>query len=271
MSDTPATISADDIAPAALPTPTAPAVTAGAPTQTTPEGANTAGVSADSAPALDASQPAAGTLDAKGTPFDPSRHIPRTHPRTGAWMPRGGRKAGVTPPASANPGIAQTTPSTPPPASYIPAEEPPPPSADEPKPSTPPAPEVDHSDDAGEVVCSSVEVIAGIIFDAPEDCTPSAVEHKNMVRAVAAYIRAKGWQATAGVGLLLMFGAYLLRVLRKPKPNAAVRRWVGLDRAEKALDVTPEAERPSAPHSPAPQHRAEIIDVPAHVPPLAKV
>jgi hypothetical protein len=271
MSDTPATISADDIAPAALPTPTAPAVTAGAPTQTTPEGANTAGVSADSAPALDASQPAAGTLDAKGTPFDPSRHIPRTHPRTGAWMPRGGRKAGATPPASANPGTAQTAPDAPPPASYIPAEEPPPPQSSDAKPSTPPAPEVDHSDDAGEVVCSSVEVIAGIIFDAPEDCTPSAVEHKNMVRAVAAYIRAKGWQATAGVGLLLMFGAYLLRVLRKPKPNAAVRRWVGLDRAEKALDVTPEAERPSAPHSPAPQHRAEIIDVPAHVPPLAKV
>lgn len=262
----PASIPADAIAPAALPPPTNPTpdVTAGSPTQTAP------GNTAATAPTSETSTQAAGTADAHGTPYDPARHIPSLHPRTGRWMPRGGRKAGAMPAPSASPG-ASPEPSAPPQPSYIPAEEPPPQASADPQPSAPPPPSVDHSDDAGEVVCSSIEVIAGIVFDAPEDCTPAAAEHKNMVRAVAAYIRAKGWQATAGVGLLLMFGAYLLRVLRKPKPNATIRRWVGLDSAaEEARDVTPAAARPSAAHSLAPHQRAEVIDVPAHIPPLAK-
>lgn len=266
-----ATISADSIAPAALPAPTSPPpVTAGAPAQDI--GGNTASNAPEApSPNIDASHPSAGTLDSKGTPFDAARHVPRLHPRTGRWMPRGGRKPGVTPPAGSAPGASQDAPSAPPPPSYIPPEEPAPASDEKPGASAePPPPTVDHSDDAGEVVCSSIEVIAGIVFDSPEDCTPAASEHKNMVRATAAYIRAKGWQASAGVGLLLMFGAYLLRVLRKPKPNATVRRWVGLDRAERAKDVTPEAARPSASVSTPPHRGAEIIDLPAHVPPLAK-
>lgn len=253
MSDTPTAISAENIAPASLPAPTSAAPTPA------PESAP-APASPDSA--------SPGTTDAKGTPFDPARHVPRLHPRTGRWMPRGGRKPGVTPPASPPPG---ESPAGAPAPSYIPEEEPPPPANEDAKAGESATPAVDHSDDAGEVVCSSIEVIAGIVFDAPEDCTPAPAEHKNMVRAVAAYIRAKGWQATAGVGILLMFGAYLLRVLRKPKPNATVRRWVGLDKAaEKARDVTPADARPAAPHSPAPQQRAEVIELPAHIPPLAR-
>jgi|GEM_PF-4019306 len=31
---------------------------------------------------------AAGTLDAKGTPYDPAKHVPRMNSRTGRWMPR---------------------------------------------------------------------------------------------------------------------------------------------------------------------------------------
>jgi membrane-bound lytic murein transglycosylase B len=118
-----------------------------------------------------------------------------------------------------------------------------------------------------------VEVVAGIAFDSPEDCTPPAAEHANMVRAVAAYLRAKGWQAAAGVGILLMFGAYLLRVLRKPKPQAKVREWFSA--ATRARDVTPPEARPApaAPRQPSPSSAA-VIDVtpglPPGVPPLAR-
>lgn len=46
-----------------------------------------------------ASPVAPGTL-AKGVPFDPARHIPRTNPKTGAWMPKGGRKPKTAAPSS---------------------------------------------------------------------------------------------------------------------------------------------------------------------------
>jgi hypothetical protein len=113
-------------------------------------------------------------------------------------------------------------------------------------------------------------VAAGVVFDAPEDCTPPLAEHKNMVRAVAAYVRARGWHIAAGFGLALMFAAYLLRIARKPRPAAKVRAWFSSSRAERARDVTPDTARPSAPISSAQQApRESVIDLPRNIPPLA--
>ena len=42
-----------------------------------------------------------GTLDRIGRPFDPAKHLARQHPRSGAWMPKGGRKALTATPAPA--------------------------------------------------------------------------------------------------------------------------------------------------------------------------
>lgn len=245
-------VTIDDVAPTSVPIPTAPAPTVTSETPPAEQVASSASTSANA-------------VDDAGTPFDGTRHLPKKHPRTGRWLPRGGRK----------PRAATTTPSTdastsqPPPPSFIPPQPPPPPeSAAQPPPKSEAssAQAVDHSEDAGEVLCSAVEVAAGVIFDAPEDCTPPVAEHKNMVRAVAAYVRSRGWHIAAGLGVGLMFAAYLLRVVRKPKPGAKLRSWLQFDRAEKARDVTPENVRPS--NAPSPK-KSDVIDLPPNIPPLA--
>jgi hypothetical protein len=269
MSDQPETVSADEITPTHMPTPIAPASAA------QPQPAAAPSEPAPVTPEADANV----ARDSAGVPFDAARHLSKKNPHTGRWMPRGGRKPKVAAsgvPNGTSPGVpASDASSAPRVESFIPTEPPPPKpegnaaSADK----AAPEPEIEHSDDAAEVVCSALQVVAGIAFESPEDCTPAPAEHKNMVRATAAYIRAKGWQATAGIGLALMFGAFLLKVLRKPKPQAKVREWFGLDGAK---DVTPPealaggvSRQADAP--PAQSKRpAEIIELPAHVPPLAR-
>jgi hypothetical protein len=122
---------------------------------------------------------------------------------------------------------------------------------------------VDYSADAGEVIAHGAQLTAGLVFDAPEDCQATAEEHRHMVEATAAWIRSKGWQAAAGVGLVLMFAAWLLKVLQKPKPQAKFRSW--FSRGDAAGSASAQGSDTHAPHS-----GAEIIPLPPGIPPLAR-
>ncbi|MDD2764168.1 MAG: hypothetical protein PHE83_09375 [Opitutaceae bacterium] len=247
----PETVTAAAITPTDMPAPTVPAPSA------VPVDCDVPMPPVDPLPA-----PASGEVDRHGKPFDPARHVHTLHPKTGAWMPRRKPRAAA---ASAGTGAAGSPSSPPPAASFIPPEEPP---AAPPADTPPPEPAVDHSSDAAEVVCRSAQFALGIVFDAPEACTPAVTEHKHMVEATAAYIRAKGWQAAAGVGLVLMFAAWLLKVFQHPKPMAKIRGWFQDAKVNHARDVTPEGERPGGTSS-VPAGGA-VIDIPANIPPLAK-
>ena len=255
--DTPETVNAADITPQDMPTPTAPATTSPQQGGTAP-GAIHPPASAGSTPAP-APTVAPGTLDDQGHPFDPARHLPRKHPRGGHWLPKGGRTPGSPAKAAAAPM-----------ASFIPAKVPSPlPDPSEPEPNGPESPRaasaaVDYSADAGEVAARAVQLSAGIVLKAPKETTASPAEHRHMVEATAAYIRSKNWQAAAGVGLVLMFAAWLLKVLQQPGPQATVSGW---------LKPEPEPARPApsgTPGRPAPSNpQPATHDLPASIPPLA--
>ncbi len=253
------TVPASAITPAEVPIPTAPAP---APEKTASEPAAAAAVDPNA------------ERDAGGVPFDSARHLPRKHPHSGRWMPKGGRKPGASSAATSSassPGASSNV-SRPAPASFIPAAPPPPPAGEVVTTEAAPAPAadaraevVDHSDDAAEVACRAAQFAAGVVLDSPEDCTPPPAEHKHMVKATAAYIRSKGWQATAGIGLALMFGAWLLRVLSRPKPMGKVRGWLHLD--EKAPAAP--ADKPAAGVTARPAAPAQSTGLPPGIPPLA--
>ena len=249
----PEKISADAITPLDMPTPTVEAKPVEAPAPVTPP------------PSPDAEK------DDGGVPFDPARHIHHKNRHTGRWMPKGGRKPG----SKAAPAPAPA----PQPQSFIPSTEPAAPKEEAAaKPAAaasavsgaagPGETVTDHSSDAGEVASRAIQFTAGVILKAPEDCTAAPVEHKHMVNATAAYIRSKGWQTTAGIGLLLMFAAWLLKVMQKPKPQETVRSWFNGTGLDSARDVTPDNNKRAGGAQPG--HSA-VIDLPANIPPLAKL
>lgn len=248
MSDeTPTSVTAADITPRDMPVPTESTLTQGA--AAAPESHKLGPAGSTPAPA---SIPT-GTLDDKGHAFDPARHLPRKHPHGGHWLPKGGRKPGSVAQAVSKPAD-----------SFIPAKAPPAPTGTglaerngQESPENGPA-LVDHSSDAAEVAVRATQFTAGLVLDAPKECEASPAEHKHMVNATAAYIRSKGWQTAAGVGLLLMFAAWILKVLQQPKPREKVKSW-----------FTPDEPRPVAPADSKPAAAATVIDLPSHVPPLA--
>lgn len=214
--------------------------------------------------------------DAAGVPFDPARHLEKMHPHSGRWMPRAQKGVKKRSASSAgtfsgsSPG-ANSNVSPPAPVSFIPATPPPAPAelVDESKPAetAEPLQVVDHSDDAAEVGVRAVQFGLGVVLDAPEDVTPAAAEHRQMVKTVSAYVRAKGWQATAGVGLVIMFAAYVLRVLNRPRPMAKVRGWFSLDAPAAASKAAPaSAPKPDEPRAPAAPSSSGL---PPGIPPLA--
>lgn len=247
MPGKPESVTAKEITPLEMPVPDAP-----------PPG--DAMVVPGDAPAAAAAAPAAapaatGEIDSGGVVFDPLRHTHARHPHTGCWMPRGGRKPKPKPNAPAGP----------PAASYIPPGEPAPAPAPPAEPTPPAGP--DHSDAAAECVARSAQFVAGLAFDAPDDCTPPAAEHDSMVRASAAYIRAKGWNFTAGAAVFVVFLAWLLRLAQKPRPRAKLREWLNGDASGRARDVTPEKDRPA---KGSPSGQGAVIDLPPNIPPLAR-
>ncbi|MBW7895163.1 MAG: hypothetical protein H3C27_08615 [Opitutaceae bacterium] len=243
--------SAAAITPLDMPQPTGPAK----PPASTQEGTAPSG-SHTPAPAGSTPAPASSSAetDSRGTPFDPAKHLRKKHPSSGVWMPKGGRK----PKAAAGAASA---------GSFIPSEVPPEPAPSEPETKAPSANAevVDHADDAAEVVCRAAQFTAGIALDAPEDCTPAPAEHANMRRATAGYIRAKGWEASAGVALLLVFAAWLLRIGSKPKPQAKIKGWFQRDLA--SSEKPREASDDSAPAQRGNQPTTHGL--PAGIPPLA--
>lgn len=245
-------VSAADVAPVEVPTPTAPASAPASPSSVVPETPPKPAVVTDGAASAGDSAPL--DLDRAGVAFDPARHVRRKHPKTGRWMPKGGRRPAA---AGADPGAARSAPPAP---SFIPSNIPPPApdagtgaasSTPEPAP-TPAEPIADHSNEAAECAAQALQFAAGVAFDAHEDCACSPAEHRSMVQSFAAYIRAKGWQATAGAAMFLVLAAYLLRVLRKDKPREKVAAWITDLRAAGAKNVTPEDKRPGAAAPPPP-------------------
>lgn len=266
MADTPSPgaepVSPEVITPTDMPEATVPAP--GSPSQGAT--AAPAGTPAGEAGSIPAPAPASGEVDSAGVVFDPARHIHKKNPHHGRWMPRKPKRVATSTGAATGAAAAG---SAPPPASFIPAEEPPaaPPAGE---PEAAPAPRLepgpDHSSDAAEVVCRAMQFGLGLAFDAPEACTPTATEHRHMVEATAAYIRAKGWQTAAGLGLFLMFAAWLLKVLQQPKPREKIRSWFIDGRAARAKDVTPKSDRPAAG---AESGATGPTPLPANIPPLA--
>lgn len=244
----PEIVTASAITPTTMPTPTGPAAPAAAPVPAAPS------------PALDSSK-----VDGAGVVFDPARHIDRMNAKTGRWMPRGGRK-----PGSVAAGGSTPAPAAKPAPSFIPDQVPPPPAAEaeaaKPGPAAgEPAPGPDNSEDAAECAARALQFAAGTVFDDHAAATPPPKEHESMVRGFAAFIRSKGWQATAGVAVVIIVAAWLMRVLQKDKPREKVRSWMGLDRAEKARDVTPADKRPTPPPPPpaptAPRSVHDLINI----------
>lgn len=256
VSNQPEPVTAADITPLDMPKPDAPA-----PDSST-QGATAAPETQSPGPAGSTPAPAPTAapleLDAGGVPFDPEKHARAKHGKTGRWMPRRPKRK------AAAPGAAESR--TLPAPSYIPPGEPPQPAAPEAEQAAATA-SPDHSEAAAECVARSAQFVAGIVFDAPEDCTPPAAEHAGMVRATAAYIRAKGWQFAAGSAVGLVFGAWILRTLQKPRPREKLRDWLQRTAGVRARNVTPEQDRPARSSAPA---SGTIIEIPANIPPLAR-
>ncbi len=196
--------------------------------------------------------------DARGHVFRPEFHRLGSDGKPfvnkhGLFMPRGGRKPKnfAPPPPPMAPGESPWS------SAEKTAASAPPPVVDEKKKEEPAAAAPtshadisDNSDDASEVFCRAIYTVTGFAFDAPAECQPRPAEHDNMRRAFAAYLRSKGWKSSAGVGIVLMLAAYLLRVLGKPVPAAKLKSWFADWRANRAKPVektTPEKE--SAPSS----------------------
>lgn len=261
-------ITAADITPADMPAPTSAAP------KTNLQGGTVPSETHILAPAgsTPAPAPTSAEVDSRGVPFDPARHLPRKHPIGGQWMPKGGRKPKVAKPApSPTPEAARPAA---PVESFIPADVP---AAEKPAEATAAerAPEahaeiVDHSEDAAEVVCRAAQFGAGMVLDAPEDVTPAPAEHKSMTKATAAYIRTKGWQATAGVALFLVFAAWILRIANKPRPREKIRGWLKLDGQPAAPAADPHAETGAARSTAADAPRTAVPALPSGIPPLAQ-
>lgn len=219
----------------------------------------------DSIPQLPAntSAIAPGTTDRAGAPFDPARHVAKQHPRTGRWMPRGGRKPKTassssvsTSPSQASTAGTAAQPEPLPPSSPSPADSPAPLPFDAPAPSfadiekaagpVAPAPAdpaaeakakdaqvelMESADDVAEIVSNGIYNLVGFIFDAPEEWGLAGAEHNRARKAIAAYVRSRGGQISPGKALVILAAAYLLRGLAKPKSKAKAKEWTAQIRA----------------------------------------
>lgn len=204
-------------------------------------------------------KPKAGDVDAKGTAFDPSKHSGAKHRQTGAWMPRspGRRRKAAPAVAEDSPRPAEPVRSDLPPAAETAwsaeeraaAEAPggfPPPEA-----AAAASEPVDRSTDAAEAVTSALYLVMGAVTGAPDEAVPTAAEHSQLCRSVAAYIRSTGWNGGPLAGMILGLSAWALRTLRKPKSAAAVQKWMEELRRPRAKNVTPpkpaaESPKPAA-------------------------
>lgn len=194
---------------------------------------------------------APGTLDRKGVPFDPARHIPKERKVTGGWMPRGGRKAKAasaagsssepaslfpegspsSPPTPSAPSPGADTPPTPPPA----AETPPPSFADIERAAGAPTPDA-KAVEANAVVVENLEMQAdtiwkgayallGIATGAPDETGRTGAAHANNRDVLAAWMKESGIRLKGGWALLIVVITYLSETGTKPKTAQKVSKW----------------------------------------------
>jgi hypothetical protein len=199
--------------------------------------AGSATVTGQAAPKLEesprAGKPAPGTLDAKGTPFDPAKHSGARHPVYDTWLPKGGRKPGSVskPPAPPPPETAWSAADrafASAPAAPAVADQPaaPPAAAQETTRAAEPAPELEcNADDAAEVAANGIYLATGLATGEGEEARLKGSEHAQLKRTLAAYARSKGWHATGGLAVALALVAYVLVVLRRPKTEARLSNW----------------------------------------------
>ena len=269
----PLTVAAELLANAPKPSDETPVATAPAPTQ--PEASQPSPVATEAQAASTAAtadqprdkfghafRPGFHRTNADGTPYISAR---------GLYMPRGGKR-----PRAATAAPAETAPVMPDASgAWSAADKATAAAQPEPEPgqtAAQPAPAQqtgpDTSEAAAEVFCRGLYAVLGFALECPEDVTPGKAEHDNMQRATAAYIRAKGWTATAGWGVLLMFAAYLLRLITRPGPSAKVKAWLADWKVRRAKPVTPTtpatpADKPATTAATYPQTFGSFRESPA--------
>gem|GEM_PF-4449955 len=181
----------------------------------------TATATPEPAPAPDRSEPvppvepaAPVDCDAKGVPFDPDRHLPVKHPRTGCWMPRRKPAAGTPPPkAPASAGCAAGSDAPPPDLSDI--------AAAARSPESPKAAGPDRFEAIADVYCrAGIAGAMGLFGDewAPDD----NAEFVALRQSAAAYLRATN-REDLPPGWALAFAVLTYAGKRLPRPKTQSR------------------------------------------------
>ncbi len=142
------------------------------------------------------------TRDSAGIPFDAEKHLPKTHPRTGRWMPKGGKRAA---PAPESP-------------SFVPEDAPAKPEA-----------VVDVHEAMADIHCRAFYGVAVAFLS--DEWLPESGEHEANRKALAAYYRAKGLQPDSpGYALALVAITYAGKRLAMPKTQTRLqtfKAWLG--------------------------------------------
>jgi hypothetical protein len=217
-----------------------------------------------------ASPIAPGTPDKHGTPFNPAIHIPKMHPRSGRWMPKGGRTkkpaaiASVTTETTEQTTTAESqSKETAPPAapSFDDIERAAGPAAsDTPAATATVSPSGDAAlpaEAAGEIGARAVYAITGAVIGNHKAATASGAEHKNITAVITAYARHRGWAIVGPLALLGTLVAYLLTDgRREPLTDMFKKLFAGKKKPpvsvaaeSEPIDITPAA--PAAVPSPA--------------------
>lgn len=220
-----------------------------------------------------ASPIAPGTPDDHGTPFDPVRHIPKKHPKTGRWMPKGGRK--VNPPAAASATTEPTKQTAPANQSTEPTPTPAPVTQGGATPTLDAierASAADPSETAGQKAVDGKAVLVenvdqqadtlwrglynlvGTTTGAPEEAMRSGAAHVSNRDVLAAWMRESGVRITGKWALVISILSYFSETANKPKTAEKVSGWKAkLFSMGKKKQPAPSQETPAAaPETPAP-------------------
>ncbi len=232
-------------------------------------------------------------VDDHGTPFDPSRHLPKKA-KHGHWMPRspgrgkklpagGGKTAAVPEPGSVEP-LGTSAASSPVSPAAAPETSPAPhparpavPSFDDLAPLTETAadpradsgegrskPEGDKSRTDADIVCRVTQLGTGLLLD-PDEARPAKSDHENLVEATASVFRAKGWELPAFLAALALGAIYFLSVLSKPKSREKFNRWLN----SRSSPPAPKKAEPAAPANTT-AASSDSVPLPPGIPPLAR-
>jgi hypothetical protein len=199
---------------------------------------------------------APGTLDRKGTPYDPARHIPKMKESTGGWMPRGGRKPN---PPAANAGTGATAPApTPPPAPAAPlppipevgpsdaptaaaspaqGEQP----TGEPAPARPAGPDVTVAHEtAAELAARATYAVTGAVIGDHKKATATGAEHESLKKGYASFFAYRNIVLVGGIALAAVVIAYLLGEARREEVVGTVKKLFAKKKPDpRPVDIDP--------------------------------